>query len=431
MEAPATRSGELPSAATKTKRWHPPGFTAPNRGYIAEPPPLERWESLLRNERSVAYALVLLAARSPLLRRLLRVPRWLAEPVGFSVVEREQRVAEVEDTGLGRRLRRVLGPASERAPLGPPPPGSRPKPGPLVDREIDAALAFLRNVPFEELQERGSQLHPNHPHWPLNNLRFLRDNPELWLRKEIPSGIDWDLERQEELICRIRHYAEELGDVAVEPAANPGQFVWGGGPFSGFDACAYYGLVRDLRPKRVVEVGIGWSSLLLRRALDVNGESTEVTLIDPNPRRGHDLMGGLRRGWRVHESLVQHADLSIFDKLEAGDMLFYDGSHCTFTGSDLNWILFEVMPRLAEGVWIHFHDIFWPEDYPVRWVLDEGLTWNEQYLLQAFLMHNHAWQVRLALSLLWSERRDLLAEWADPRWPYIGASGVWLERVSR
>ena len=77
--------------------------------------------------------------------------------------------------------------------------------------------------------------------------------------------------------------------------------------------------------------------------------------------------------------------------------MFYDRSHCVFTGSDVNWVLFEVMPRLAEGVSVHFHDIFWPYDYSTHWILDEGLTWNEQYFLQAFLMHNDAWRVRLAL----------------------------------
>jgi hypothetical protein len=110
--------------------------------------------------------------------------------------------------------------------------------------------------------------------------------------------------------------------------------------------------------------------------------------------------------------------------------VFYDGSHCARAGSDVNWMLFEVMPRLADGVWVHFHDIFWPGDYPAPWLLDEGLSWNEQYVLQAFLMHNEAWRVRLAVLLLRSARKQALAGMSDPRWPYFGAS-VWLEKVSR
>jgi hypothetical protein len=358
------------------------------------------------------------------------LPEHLGEPVGPSVSEREHRVSEVAETGLARRLRGLIREPHEKVRMPARTGNERPEPGPLVDREIDAALAFLRNMPFEELQERGSQLHPNHIHWPLNDLRFLRANPHLWLRKAVPNCIEWDLDAQVELVGRIRGHAEELSGVAFEPAEAPGEYVWAGGPFSGFDACAYYGLVRELQPKRVIEVGIGWSSLLLRRALDANDHPTEVTLIDPDPHPSRELMGELRPGWRVIESIVQNADLAIFDALEAGDILFYDGSHCAFTGSDLNWILFEIMPRLAEGVWVHFHDIGWPLDYPTNWLLDEGLTWNEQYVLQAFLMHNEAWRVRLALSMVWSERNDALADWADPRWPYLGAS-VWLERIGR
>ena len=128
--------------------------------------------------------------------------------------------------------------------------------------------------------------------------------------------------------------------------------------------------------------------------------------------------------------MVQNADLTVFDGLRAGDILFYDGSHCVQTAGDVNWMLLEVMPRVAEGVWVHFHDIFWPADYPASWLLDDGLSWNEQYALQAFLMHNEAWRPRLAVSLLRSTRRHLFADLADPRWPYDGGASVWLEKVS-
>ena len=412
------------------RQWRPPRFTAKIRGFIADPPPYERWEALLRAERSAIHQLVLLLARSRLLRRVLKLPAHLAAPPGLSVEEREQRVSAVSRTSLARIARRLAGSIRERPraepPMPPAHPGTRPYPGPLVHREIDAELAFLRNMPFDELQRHGSQLHPNHFEWPLNIVDFLRENPQTWFRQKVPEEVDWGLEGQEALIQQIRPYFEELGDVPSRPSDAPGQFVWEGGPFSGFDAYAYYGLVRQLRPRHVLEVGIGWSTLILRRALDANGEPAEVTLIDPYPNR--ELIGDLDPGWRIIEGVLQLTDLTEFDQLGAGDILFYDGSHCAHAGSDVNWMLFEVMPRLAEGVWVHFHDIFWPGDYPAPWLLDEGLTWNEQYMLQAFLMHNDVWKVRLAVSLLWTVRKDVAADLMDRRWPYIGAS-VWLEKV--
>ena len=239
------------------------------------------------------------------------------------------------------------------------------------------------------------------------------------------TGI-WDGRK---LLGELRPYLRELEDVATRAARKPRRVrPAGAGRCTGFDAFAYYGLVRHLRPQHVVEAGVGWSTLMLRRALEANGDSADVTLIDPFP--DPTLVGDLRPGWRTIESMVQNADLTVFDGLRAGDILFYDGSHCVQTAGDVNWMLLEVMPRVAEGVWFHFHDIFWPADYPASWLLDDGLSWNEQYALQAFLMHNEAWRPRLAVSLLRSTRRHLFADLADPRWPYDGGASVWLEKVS-
>ena len=184
----------------------------------------------------------------------------------------------------------------------------------------------------------------------------------------------------------------------ASPPTRPGEFVWENGAFDGGDAYAYYGLVRDLRPRRVIEVGSGWSSLVLARALTANSEPCEVTLVEPQP--DWSVLGELPEGWQVLQHVVQDVDLALFEQLQSGDVLFYDGSHCVRTGSDVNWIFFEVLPRLPAGVWFHVHDIAWPSDYAVEWVFDEGLSWNEQYFLQAFLMNNSAYRVRLAMRML-------------------------------
>lgn len=306
---------------------------------------------------------------------------------------------------------------------GGPPPADMPTLDPDRDRAIDEAIEVLRWVPFEELQRRGWHLQPNHYYWPLNDLAFLREHPETWTRAAVPADVDWDIDAQLEALARIAAYAGELDDVRDGPVSTPGEYVWGT-QFPKGDACVYYGLVRQLVPRRVVEVGAGYSSLVLRRALEANGGECEVTLVEPEPN--WNVLGTLPPDWNVVEKPVQLVDPACFEALEAGDILFYDGSHCVHTGSDVNWIFFEVLPRLAEGVWIHVHDLAWPWDYPVQWVLDEGISWNEQYLVQAFLMNNDAYRVRLAVSMLGTTSPHQVNELL----PGMVGGSVWIEKLA-
>src|SRR3954452_18985069 len=289
-------------------------------------------------------------------------------------------------------------------------------------RRIDHAIRVLRGAPFEEIQRRGWHFQPNHFYWPLNDLEFLEANPDLWHDRGLPRGIDWDIDGQLGLARVIDGYASELDDVPDNPDASITRFVWNNNAFGGADAYAYYGIVREHRPRRVVEIGSGWSSLVLARALERNGTPTDVTLVEPHPNE--ELFNLLPHEWHVERAILQHADLALFESLEPGDVCFYDGSHCVRTASDVNWFFFEVLPRLSPGVLIHVHDVFFPDDYHDWWIFDEGLSWNEQYLVQAFLMHNDAYRVRLANHLLFRVRKnDIMALYG------CGGGSLWLEKV--
>jgi hypothetical protein len=396
-------------------RWRPPQW--PIGGRSAGMPPLSRWEAVLRAEGGFTQQLAMCAARSRFLRRILRLPRDLSEPAGPTLEDRERRIADVRRLLLAGPAKPVT--TDEHTE------GERPRLGPMLEREVARALALLADIPFEELQDRGWHLQPNRYAWPLNDVRFLRDNPDIWMRRSYPDGIDWDLDGQEQLARRLAQHAHELDDIPYRIPSHGADLAWHNGVFSKGDVYAYYGLVRELRPRRVIEVGSGWSSLVLARALVANGAPTGVTLIEPAPNQA--LLAEFRPHWRLVPHLVQHVDVRLFEELEAGDLLFYDGSHVTRTGGDLNWMLFEVLPRLTLGVWVHFHDLFWPYDYPFWWILDEGMSWNEQYMLQAFLTHNHAYRVRLATKMLWLERGEALAPLFE-----LGFDGgsLWLEKVA-
>jgi len=422
--------GERPPAGGEDggRAWRPPAFSGFLRGEPQPPESVERWERLLDAERTVPYMLALAAARRPWLGRLLGLPGGADAPA-LTLAERERRVAAVGRAPLVQIAYRLAGRRRPRSPgarsLPANWPGGPPAPGPLVDREIDRALAFLGTMAFEELQRRGWHLQPKHFYWPLNDLELLRARPRHWSRSALPRGVYWDVAGQEALAAELAAYGPELAGVPATGPPDAGEFFWDNGLFGGLDAYAYYGLVRRLRPRRVVEVGSGFSSLVLKRALAANGEDAAVTLIEPYPRR--DLLARLPAGWELVEKPVQEAGLGAFEELGAGDVLFYDGSHCVRTGGDVNWVFFEVLPRLAPGVWVHVHDIWFPGDYPADWIFDEGFSWNEQYLLQAFLMYNDSFRVRLGVRLLAHERPELVARLfpIDP----VGAS-VWLERTA-
>jgi hypothetical protein len=389
---------------------------------------VERWERLLRAERSPSFEVAKLASRVPGVRRVLGLPAHLDTPDDGTLVTREARVAQARSSVIGRLARRFE--RERRTAAEPAPkrhrPSAFPPIGPMLDREIDAAIELLRSVPFEELQLRGWHLQPNHYNCPLNDLRFLREHPELWIREVVPAEVEWDFDGQIELLERIAQHVPELSDVPERRSAEPGRFCWDNdASFPRGDAIAYYGIVRQLRPRRVIETGAGWSSLVLAKAVTANERDCEVTLIDPEPR--WEVLGELPAGWRLIESPVQLTDLAEFESLEAGDVLFYDGSHCVRTAGDVNWIFFEVLPRLSPGVWLHVHDLMWPWDYPAPWVLDEGLSWNEQYFVQAFLIGNSAYRVRLTVGMVARVR----GEEVKALIPDFGGGGsLWIEKLS-
>jgi hypothetical protein len=161
------------------------------------------------------------------------------------------------------------------------------------------------------------------------------------------------------------------------------------GSYSYTDAIVLYSMIRNLKPKRIIEVGSGHSSAVM---LDTNelffNNQINLTFIDPYPER---LLSLLKEEDKINNTLiksdVQLLDLKLFKELQEGDILFIDSTHVSKTGSDVNYILFEILPNLNEGVYIHFHDIFYPFEYPKEWVFN-GRNWNENYILKAFLMHN-------------------------------------------
>lgn len=159
------------------------------------------------------------------------------------------------------------------------------------------------------------------------------------------------------LLRSIEKYGAELESIGSEPPPAP---RWKQDWFPRLDAAAAYAMVREAKPRRIVEVGSGHSTRFLARAAADGGLDTRITAIDPKPRAS---ISGLKVDWL--RSQVQ--DLETFPLLEKDDILFIDSSHQVKPGNDVDFLLHEVIPRLPAGVRVHFHDIFLPDDYPADW----------------------------------------------------------------
>ncbi len=181
--------------------------------------------------------------------------------------------------------------------------------------------------------------------------------------------------------------------------------------FSYADAIWLYSMLREFAPGRIIEVGSGFSSCVM---LDTAGtflrKQPEMLFIDPNPQRLYDNMGTPVPGnVRVMPQEVQSVPMETFDALQDGDILFLDSSHVGKIGSDLLHLLFAVLPRLARGVLVHFHDIFYPFEYPLDWVKG-GCAWNENYFVRSFLQYNDAFEILLFGDFLGKKHPELLRE---------------------
>lgn len=190
------------------------------------------------------------------------------------------------------------------------------------------------------------------------------------------------------VLAAARSYSQKFAEWDnVKP--NGIDYAFANDYFRSPDAEVLYSMVRLCQPPRIIEVGSGNSTKIIRQAVDDGGFKAELTSIDPCPRA--DVIKVADRAFRKPvECLV---DAGIFDELQSGDVLFIDSSHIIRAGNDCSAIYLRVIPRLRPGVLIHIHDIFLPYDYPRAWVVERGWDWNEQYLVYCLLMFGDCFSV--------------------------------------
>lgn len=243
--------------------------------------------------------------------------------------------------------------------------------------------------------------------------------------------LDIDLNEKEQLIflhqmIDLYNSIPKWEDISVELGTTPLRYRLKNSALSAGDAIGLHCMLRLLKPKRMIEVGSGFSSAV---TLDTNEfylkNQVQLTFIEPYPKT---LKAILKETDQVEliQNRLQDVSFKVFEKLESGDILFIDSTHVSKIDSDVNYLFFEILPRLKKGVYIHLHDIFYPFEYPKQWIVD-GKVWNELYLLRAFLQNNSNFSIVFFHNMLEQKYSDIFMK----NWPLkndIHGGSIWLRK---
>lgn len=274
---------------------------------------------------------------------------------------------------------------------------------------------FLFTKGFGFFERLGLHVLPVHYYSPIPDTRILRRKPMLWLREMPLHGLELDIDEQKtlaETICPL--FREEYMAFPMERTNDPMQYYLNNPSYGFVSGQMHYCIIRYFKPKRVVEIGAGYSTLVSLAGLRKNaeeGHNCEFTTIDPYPS---SFIEKAMPSNQVVIKRVEDIDLGFFDRLSNNDMLFIDSSHTVRIGGDVNFLILEVLPRLKKGVIVHIHDIQFPYEYFKTYTLEQHMFWQEQYLVQAFLAYNNAFRILWCASYMHYKCSELMTHYFSP-----------------
>jgi predicted O-methyltransferase YrrM len=289
----------------------------------------------------------------------------------------------------------------------------------IADRlaeDIDQWAPFVRFAP------------PGHFYSPIPRLDALAaDSSRVWTFPDAIPGIDHRPEGQRATIEQI---ADVLAGDDLPDHETPDRRYYAINPAYGIgDGTMLHGMLRLHRPRRIVEIGSGYSSALILDTIERHLPDTTVTFVEPYSELLRSLMRpGDEARSEILETRAQDLDPELVRNLAAGDILFIDSTHVVRTGSDVCRIVLELLPEVAPGVVVHIHDMFWPFELPRHWV-EEGRQWAECYLVRAFLTGNSDWEILLMNDWI-GVREGPLLQHRLPRFLGNPGGSLWLRRTS-
>lgn len=281
----------------------------------------------------------------------------------------------------------------------------------LNSRLFEWMNSFFRKIAFEgwgsnKCLKKGYLPMPVDCYSPIPDLEDLKKR-QVWDQRSEMYGVDFNIKGQLQLLKNLgKQYGKECV-WPLHPTDKSEEFYIDNLGFSYGCAASLHTIIREFKPKRVIEIGSGHSSKVISYALKLNlkaGLKSQYLIIDPfSP----DFMKKqIVNFTKIYKKRVEEMPPSFFDQLEKNDILFIDSGHTVRIGGDVNFLYLDVLPRLKPGVIIHIHDINLPYEYPKVYATQEVFRqfWTEQYLLQAFLACNKEFEVLLAMGYLMADR---------------------------
>ncbi|MBI4808478.1 MAG: class I SAM-dependent methyltransferase [Nitrosomonadales bacterium] len=290
-------------------------------------------------------------------------------------------------------------------------------------------LIWARPEVRAELQRNGVNVTPANFYSNIPSVEEIRNSFEFE-NSEVPPYQDssiFDASHMLKVLEELLPYASEFDPPTAGSEEEPKGYFWGNSQFSYSDAMAYYAMIRHIKPRRILEVGSGFSTLVASAALARNGGG-EIVCVEPFPRPFLDSIPGVVQ---VVQKPVQQLDSEFFNQnLGAGDILFIDSTHTVKVGSDCVHLYLRILPALNHEVMVHVHDIFLPQAMPQEWSLDKHIYWTEQYLLMAYLLDNNRAKVWFGSNYHRLMNRERLAEMMYGR-AVAGGGSFWFQMSGR
>ncbi len=293
--------------------------------------------------------------------------------------------------------------------------------------------SILNKIPYLRYAyyyRRNARHRPGHYYSPVVDQEDLRLRQEaIWNAEKELAGIDLNEQGQKTYFNTLTEAAQKIP--FSNTASGNYRYYYDNKTYPHADGLVLFMMLCALKPKKIIEVGSGFSSALI---LDTKDEflkyPMDLTFIEPNPE--DRLLRLLKKedykSTTIVKDIVQNTPPETFKALGANDILLIDNSHVSKTGSDVNYLLTQILPILNKGVVVHIHDIFYPFEYPKEWLLDLKLNWNEIYSVHNFLLYNNAFKIIFFSDFVQYRYKDELKDKA-PLFFEGRPGSLWLQKV--